>query len=81
MKKIIVALTLLTSITAFGDITPKTLAYVCNRISSGRLTVQCFKAGQNSYLDQLALGACDRISSAEDTISCVKSIANRRDLP
>ena len=55
----------------------KTLAQVCDRINSTKVTTACFAAGRDAHLESWALGACDRYNDARETVRCVAAIADR----
>lgn len=60
-----------------SSIQPRSLAYVCHRISAEIEKFQCIAAGTNVYLDELALGACDTFTTNSGTINCIEAIADR----
>jgi hypothetical protein len=66
-----------TTPTCGGVDTPRTLAFVCNRINDANITIRCFAAGQNAFLDPCALGECDTFTDSNATVNCIASIANR----
>lgn len=78
MKKLIIFFFLSTffSLSAHA-LTQRSLAYVCDRISSSTQTTACFAAANGQAVDQWALGACDRLSSSRQTVACVEAIAGK----
>lgn len=77
IRMILASAIVLFSGTAAYALNPTSGEYVCNRISSSSLRIDCYEAISRRGIDGYAAALCDRITSSSATVDCVRSAAGR----